>query len=84
MSKKPVKSDAQAVTKEDYLSLAGLLEGERAFNGFIRKSLTAKRCAQAGAMYENREYVSAYECFKPVYDKVVSDMQRDPGAQFGI
>jgi hypothetical protein len=27
-------------------------------------------------MYENREYIAAYERFKPVYDKVVTDMQR--------
>ena len=27
-------------------------------------------------MYGNREFVSAYECFKPAYEKVVGDMQR--------
>ena len=27
-------------------------------------------------MYGNREYVPAYECFKPAYENVVSDMQR--------
>ena len=30
----------------------------------------------AGELYENREYVAAYESFKPAYDKVVADMQR--------
>ena len=30
----------------------------------------------AGELYEDREYVSAYETFKPIYDRIVTDMQR--------
>src|SRR5262249_2271414 len=30
----------------------------------------------AAEMYANREYVAAYESFKPVYDKCLTDMQR--------
>ena len=30
----------------------------------------------AADLHEYREYVAAYECFKPAYDKVVADMQR--------
>jgi hypothetical protein len=71
-----VKSAAQAVTKRDYLSLASFLEGRDSLQRVHKKATHGEALRTAGEMYENREYVSAYECFKPVYDKVVSDMQR--------
>jgi len=71
-----VKSDVQAVTKEDYLSLACFLEGRERIQRVHKKEPYGEALRKAGEMYENREYVSAYECLKPVYDKLVSDMQR--------
>src|SRR3989304_4107581 len=73
---KAVKSDVQAVTKENYLSLAGFLEGRESVQRVHKKDPHGEALRKAGEMYEHREYVSAYECFKPAYDKVVSDMQR--------
>lgn len=64
------------MTKESYLSLASLLEGN-VRNPFARKKNPhGEALRSAAAMYQRREYVAAYECLKPAYEKVVADMQR--------
>ena len=60
----------------DYVSLANFLEGRTRVQRVHKKESHGAALRKAGEMYENREYVSAYESFKQVYDKVVSDMQR--------
>ena len=72
----PVKSGAQAVAKQDYVSLANFLEGRDSAQRVHKKDPHREALRTTGELVENREYVSAYECLKPVYDKVVSDMQR--------
>jgi len=69
-------SDDQAVAQKDYLSLATLLEGRDTIQRVHKKEPHGESLRATGEKYGNREYVSAYECFKPVYDKVVSDMRR--------
>jgi hypothetical protein len=73
---KALKIDDQAVTKQDYLSLAGFVEGRGSIQRVHKKAPHADALRKAGEMYEKHEYISAYECFRPVYDKIVSDMQR--------
>jgi hypothetical protein len=69
-------SKASAVSKKDYLSLADFLEGREIIRRVHKKEPHSEALRKAGEMYQNREYVSAYECLKPVYDRVVADMQR--------
>jgi hypothetical protein len=66
----------QPVTRDDYLSLAGLLQGKGGVQRVLKKDPHGEALRTAAEMYENREYVAAYECFRPACDKVVSDMQR--------
>src|SRR6266480_2107224 len=66
----------KAVTKNDYLSLAGFLLGGESAQRVYKKDPNGEAVRSAADLYGNREYVAAYECFKPAYDKVVSDMQR--------
>src|SRR5215510_1901336 len=73
---KAAKSSVQAVTKKDYLSLASFLEGRDSGRRILSKERHGATLRTSGDLYANREYVAAYECFKPAYDKVVSDMQR--------
>jgi hypothetical protein len=73
---KGVKAGVQAITKNDFLSLVSFLEGRESAQRVHKKEPHAEALRKAGEMYVNREYVSAYESFKPAYDKVVSDMQR--------
>ncbi len=70
------KSGVQAVTKKEYASLASVLEGREGVQRVHKKEPYGDALRTTGEMYGNREYVAAYECFKPVYDKVVADMQR--------
>ncbi len=72
----PGKSGVPAVTKKDYIALASFLEGKDSAQRVHKKDPHREALRTTGEMVENREYVSAYECLKPVYDKVVSDMQR--------
>jgi hypothetical protein len=70
------KVGVQAVTKNDYLFLASLLSGRDSMQRVSKKEPRGETLRACGEMYENREYVAAYEGFKPVYDKIVADMQR--------
>lgn len=73
---KAVKSNVQAITKNDYQSLVSFLEGREGAQRVQKKVPHAEAVRKAGEMYVRREYVSAYETFKPTFDKIVSDMQR--------
>jgi hypothetical protein len=64
------------VSRDSFLSLAGFLEGKERIQRVHKKEPRGEALRQAGQLYENRDYVGAYEYFKPVYDKVISDMQR--------
>jgi hypothetical protein len=70
------KVGVQAVTKNDFLALATLLTGRDSIQRVQKKDPHSEAVRTTAQMYGNREYVAAYECFKPVYDKVVADMQR--------
>jgi hypothetical protein len=66
---------AKPVTTDDYRFLASLLEG-RGLQRIQKKDPSGQALRAAGGMYEDREYAAAYDCFKPVYDKIAADMQR--------
>src|SRR4051812_3762012 len=70
------KPGGQAVTKNDYLSLAGFLQGGESAQRVYKKDPNGAAVHSTAGLYEKREYVAAYECFKPAYERVVSDMQR--------
>jgi hypothetical protein len=70
------KSVGRAVTKNDYLSLAGFLQGGEITQRAFKKDPNGEAVRKTAELYANRGYVSAFECFKPVYDNVVADMQR--------
>src|SRR5688572_16187813 len=65
-----------AVTKNDYWFLASLLAGRDSMQRVAKKEPRGKILRTCGEMYESREYVAAYESFKPVYEKIVADMER--------
>src|SRR4051794_39110217 len=70
------KSGARAVTKNDYLALAGFLQGGEGRQRVFKKDPNGEAVQTTAELYGNREYVAAYECFMPAYESVVSDMQR--------
>ena len=73
---KAAKPADQPVSRGDFLALAGFLQGnEKSQRGFKRDP-NSDAVRTAADLFGNREYLPAYECFKPVYDKVVGDMQR--------
>lgn len=76
MGKIPVKPETQAVSKESYLSLAIQLGGRDSAARVLKKDPYGDALRAAGEFYGNREYVLAYECFKPLHDKAAADMQR--------
>jgi hypothetical protein len=71
-----VESPIQAITKQAYWRLAEFLEGKERMQRVHKKNPHGEALRQAGELYDTREYVAAYQCFEPVYDKVVGDMQR--------
>jgi hypothetical protein len=73
---RPIKSGAQAVTPKEYFALASFLAGRDSVQRVHKKDAHGEALRTTGELVEKREYVAAYECLKPVYDKVVSDMQR--------
>jgi hypothetical protein len=73
---KGANSGVQAVTTNDYSSLASFLAGGEKAQRVSKRDPHGEAVRLAGKMYGNREYVPAYECFKPAHDKVVGDMQR--------
>jgi hypothetical protein len=70
-----VNTGSKPVTADDYRFLASLLEG-RGLQRIQKKDPYGQALRATGEMYECREYVAAYDCFKPVYDKIAADMQR--------
>ena len=70
------KSSVPIVSKADYVSLGNFLEGRTKVQRVYKKESHSAALRKAGELYESRDYVSAYESFKQVYDKVASDMQR--------
>jgi hypothetical protein len=75
-NQKTTKTDTQGITKDNYLALAGFLEGKERIQRVQKKTPHSEAVRRAAEMYEKRDYVAAYESLRPVYDKVVSDMQR--------
>src|SRR6476469_9720341 len=73
---KGAKSGVQAVTTNDFTSLASFLAGGEKTQRVFKRDPHGEAVRTAAELYGNREYVAAYECFKPAYDKVVGDMQR--------
>jgi hypothetical protein len=65
-----------AVTKNDYLFLSSLLAGRDSMQRVGKKEPRGRILRTCGEMYESRDYVAAYESFKPVYEKIVADMER--------
>jgi hypothetical protein len=68
-------ANSAAVTKTDYLSLATFVAGKDN-SRLLSKDRHSENLRAAAQQFENRDYVGAYECAKPVYDKVVANMQR--------
>jgi len=75
-SNSEAKSADKVVTKNDYLSLAGFLLGGESTQRVYKRDPNSEAVRATAQLYGNREYVAAYECFKPAYERVVSDMQR--------
>jgi hypothetical protein len=75
-SNQTAKSGSPTVTKNDYLSLAAFLQGSDSVQRVSKRDPNGEPVRTAADLYGNREYVPAYECFKPAYEKVVGDMQR--------
>ncbi len=75
-SNQAAKSGSPTVTKNDYLSLAGFLRGGESTQRVSKRDPNSEAVRTTADLYGNREYVPAYECFKPAYEKVVGDMQR--------
>ncbi|HVT28646.1 MAG TPA: hypothetical protein VHE81_11585 [Lacipirellulaceae bacterium] len=69
-------SNVPAVTSNDYIALAGLLQGRGSVQRVQKKDPLVEGLRASGEFYANREFVSAYECLKPAHDKVVAAMQR--------
>jgi hypothetical protein len=75
-SNKPGIPGTQAVSDKDYLALAGFVDAKDTGQRIKKTEPHGKALRTAGEMYRKRDYVAAYQRLKPVYDKVVSDMQR--------
>lgn len=67
------KSAALPVASKEYLALANFIQGK---DRVYKKDPHAEAVRSAAELYDHREYLAAYECIKPAYDKVVADMQR--------
>ena len=70
------QAGGKVVTKNDYLALAGFLEGSESAQRVFKKDPNGEAVQTTAELYGNREYVAAYESFKPAHERVVSDMQR--------
>jgi len=68
--------NSQPVNKDNYLFLAALLEGKDSLQRVQKKVPHGTALRAAAEMYENRDYVAAYEAVKPAYEKTIADMQR--------
>jgi hypothetical protein len=70
------KSIAKPITAADYISLASFLHRREQLQRGVKREPQSEAIRTAGEQFERREYVAAYETFKPVYDRIVTDMQR--------
>lgn len=69
-------SSVKGITKDSFVALANLLEGNTR-NPFARKkNPQAEALREAGDLYQQMKFVAAYQVFKAAHEKVVSDMQR--------
>jgi hypothetical protein len=66
----------KTITKSDYLSLAAFLRSRAKLQRIQKRDPNGEAVQAAADQYEDREFVAAYESFKPAYDRVVTDMQR--------
>ena len=73
---KNAKQTAKPITAADYFSLAAFLQRREQQHQGHKRDRLSEAIHTAGELYDNREYVAAYETFKPVYDHIVSDMHR--------
>jgi hypothetical protein len=71
-----VNPSNQAVTRNDFLFLASLVDGKETIQRVQKKSPHGAALRSAGELYADRDYVAALESFMPAYAKVVADMQR--------
>src|SRR5215218_8732336 len=58
------KPGGQVVTKNDFLSLAGFLQGGESAQRGYKKDANGSAVHTTAELYGSREYVAAYECFK--------------------
>ena len=70
------ESLAKPITAADYSSLASFLHRREQLQRGVKREPHSEAIRTAGEQFERREYVAAYETFKPVYDRIVTDMQR--------
>jgi hypothetical protein len=71
------KVGAGPVTKRDYLAAAAFLLGtESTQRVSTKKDPNGEAVRQTADLYGNRDYVEAYERFKPAYENVIANMQR--------
>jgi hypothetical protein len=75
-SDKSGKFIAKPVTAADYFSLASFLQRREQLQRGVKREPQSDAIRAAGEQYEHREYAAAYDTFKPVYDRIVADMQR--------
>jgi hypothetical protein len=73
---KNAKAASKPVSKADYFSLAGFLQRREQLQRGHKRDPQSEAVRTAGELYGNREYIPAYESFQPIYERVVSDMQR--------
>jgi hypothetical protein len=72
--------DANAIAKPiaaaDYFALAAFLQKREQIQRGHKRDPHSEAVRSAGELYQSKDYVRAYETFKPVYDRVATDMQR--------
>jgi hypothetical protein len=74
---KTAKAGLGVVTKNDYLSAAAFLLGSESTQRVsAKKDPNGEAVRETADLYANREYVEAYERFKPAYESVMANMQR--------
>jgi hypothetical protein len=73
---KHATTSAKPVTTADYHSLATFLRNRAKHQRVQKRDPNGEAVQTAADHYEDREYVAAYESFKPAYDRVITDMQR--------
>ncbi len=67
---------AKPIAAADYFALATFLQRREQMQRGHKRDTHSEAVRTAGELYHNRDYVAAYESFKPVYDRISTDMQR--------